>query len=791
MTRVPACVAVASVTCTQPENNCGSRESVPVNTPARRRPAIRLLILLAALLPFVGLAQPKDAGLAQIQEPSAVEFGGLNQILSNAPTANFELQGDVVTATNGFYVKYGNSLLMADGGTFNQKTYEAMADGHVRVETGDMIWVGDHMRYNFKSHQMQSGDYRAGKPPVFVAGTELTGLVDSKKGATNEATARHVFVTTDDVSNPAIRVRASRIRIVPGQYVEMWNGVLYMDGVPSFYFPYYKRNLGEHQNSFNFMPGYRTAYGPYILNTYNWFLDNTADGRLRVDYYGKRGPGSGLEVNPHLGRWGDGTLKYYYIHDRDPNESTNDLPQFGSIPENRQYLNFGYQATPFTNLNAKALVNYQSDPLVLHDFAESLYSANPQPNTFVEVNKNSENWNVDAYTTPRINEFFDQVERLPDVKLTGYRQPVLATPVYYESESSAGYYDKYFADTNTPVIPPNYAAARADTYQKLLLPWTFFDWLNVVPYAGGRFTYYSDASGPGGTTTETSRTIFDTGAKASFKLSRLWSGATNSALEINGLRHIVEPSANYVYVKNPSTPSTQLPQFDSLSPSLLLLPVQFPDYNDIDAIEGQNLIRFGLRNTIQTKRNGQVDNLFDWNLTLDWNLEPNSQTNAIFLTPQKTFNDLYSDLSFKPRTWITFESQVRYSINDGLLNMTFNQIAFTPNDRWSWGVGYFYLNSSFMGAGENFITGTFFYRLNDNWGFRTQHNYDASSGILQDQFYTLYRDFRSWTGALTFRVENNSNGPKDYTVAFTFSLKASPKYHTGDDTAAPYHLVGE
>jgi hypothetical protein len=123
--------------------------------------------------------------------------------------------------------------------------------------------------------------------------------------------------------------------------------------------------------------------------------------------------------------------------------------------------------------------------------------------------------------------------------------------------------------------------------------------------------------------------------------------------------------------------------------------------------------------------------------------------------------------------------------------MTFNQIAFTPNDRWSWGVGYFYLNSSFMGTGENFITGTFFYRLNDNWGFRTQHNYDASSGTLQDQFYTLYRDFRSWTGALTFRVENNNNGPKDYTVAFTFSLKANPKYHTGDDTAAPYHLVGQ
>jgi hypothetical protein len=62
---------------------------------------------------------------------------------------------------------------------------------------------------------------------------------------------------------------------------------------------------------------------------------------------------------------------------------------------------------------------------------------------------------------------------------------------------------------------------------------------------------------------------------------------------------------------------------------------------------------------------------------------------------------------------------------------------------------------------------------------------------LQDQFYTFYRDLRSWTGALTFRIQDNANGPKDYTVAFTFSIKANPKYHPGDDTAAPYHLVGQ
>ena len=78
---------------------------------------------------------------------------------------------------------------------------------------------------------MRSEEFRTGKPPVFAAGRELEG------NTTNHTySARHVFITTDDVSNPATRVRASRVKIVPGKYIEMWNAVLYVDGVPVFIF---------------------------------------------------------------------------------------------------------------------------------------------------------------------------------------------------------------------------------------------------------------------------------------------------------------------------------------------------------------------------------------------------------------------------------------------------------------------------------------------------------------------------------------------------------------------------
>jgi LPS-assembly protein len=735
-----------------------------------RVPAIFLPVLFATLLPVAVLAQTEQGW----------DVEGLNQVIPGAPVGGvtYDFASGAATGTN-IFVKYGNSTLMADSASVNQKTGEVVADGHVRIESGGMTWVGEHIRYNFLTHQMRSEEFRTGRPPLFAAGRELSGDI------TNQTyNACHVYVTTDDVSDPAIRIRASRIKIVPGKYVEMWNAVLFMDGVPTFYFPYYRRTLGERVNNFNFLPGYRSAYGPYVMGTYTWFLGEAVDGRLHLDYREKRGVGSGPELNLHLDRWGEAAFKYYYVHDQDPDESTNNLPLFGNIPNNRQWFYSVYQATPFTNLNVKAMVNYQSDPLVLHDFAQGAYTGNPQPNTFTEVDKYWDNWDLDAETTPRINTFFDQVERMPDVKLTGFRQQIWDTPVYYESDSSAGYYRQIFADTNTATMPVlNYSAARADTYHQLLLPWTFFDWLNITPHVGGRFTYYSEETGPGGTNDETYRKVLDTGAEVSFKASRLWAGATNSILDVDGLRHVVEPSVNYVFVPRPSTPPSQLPQFDSELPSLLLLPIQFPDYNDIDSIDSENVIRFGLRNTLQTKRAGQLDTLLDWNVLLDWRLRPKAG--------QSTFNDFYSDLSFRPRSWITLESQLRYDLNAGELNMTFHQLTFMPNDRWSWGIGHWYLRNGFLDTGANFITSTIFYRLNDNWGLRAEHDFDAQSGRLQGQFYSVYRDFRSWTGALTFRTQDNGVGPTDYTVAFSFSLKASPHYHVGDDTVDPNHLVGE
>jgi hypothetical protein len=426
---------------------------------------------------------------------------------------------------------------------------------------------------------------------------------------------------------------------------------------------------------------------------------------------------------------------------------------------------------------------------VVRDFFESDYRQDPQPDTFIEADKLWRNFNLDVLAQPRIDDFYETVERLPDVRLTGFQQQVGNLPVYYESESSVGYYRRLFAETNSFLTTAsNYDAGRADTYHQLTLPETFFGWLNITPRVGGRFTYYTEASGPGATTEESTRGVFNTGAEVSFKASRLWPQVKISFLDFDGLRHIIEPSVNYVYVPSPNVHPNELPQFDYELPSLRLLPIEYPEYNSIDSIDSQNVLRFGLRNQLQTKRDGQVEDFLDWQLYTDWRLKPSAG--------QRTFADLYSDLSLAPRSWIRLESQTRFDINTRQWNMLLNTLTLKPSDVWSWTVGHFYLRSDFsdsptaIGQGDDVFTSAFFFRLNENWSVRATHHFDVQSGRLQEQYYSIYRDLRSWTAALTAGVRDNGIGPKDYSVGFTFSFKATPKFPVGGDSVVPYSMLG-
>jgi len=694
-------------------------------------------------------------------------------------SVTYDLASGLATGTNGVVVRYGNILLVADSVTLNKTTGEAIAEGRVRVQSDNMVWVGEHVLYNFKTRQMQSAEFRAGQSPMFVSAQNAVG------DTTNQVyTATNGFITLDDYDEPFFQVRAKRLRIMPGKKFEAHGATLYAGKVPLFYLPFYAQRLDANGPGFLVTPGYDSRFGGFLLGSYGWRWGSSAEVRLHADYRTKRGFGGGPDLDLHLGRWGEAMVRYYYLHDTDPELDSNLQP----FPDDRQRLEFTWLASPFTNTTFKSRVSYASDEGVRREFFEGEYRRNIQPNTFVEARHFWDSFSLSALAQPRVNDFYNSVERLPELKLAGFRQQIGATPLFYETESSAGYYQRRFSETNGPT-GLDFEASRADTYHQIVLPHTFFGWLNVTPRAGGRLSYYSESEGPGATLTQEERAVFNTGAEASFKVSRLWAGTRNHLLDLDGVRHIIEPSANYVYVPTPSATPNELPQFDYDSPSLQLLPVDFPDYNNIDSIDAQNAVRVGLRNRVQTKRDGRVEEFCYWNLFADCRLNPDPG--------QETWDDLWSDFKFRPRSWITLESMNRFDLEDGQMELSYNAITLQPGKSWNWRVGYFYLRDDFdpeptaWGSGGESISSAFYVRLNENWGLRVAHYYDILDSNVREQSYGIYRDFRSWTGLLALRSREDEFGKDEISVTFNLSTKALPRYAVGEDTVTRSVLLAD
>lgn len=719
-----------------------------------------VLTLLALLLPLAARSQTT------------------NELLEMRGDVEVELRTGKVFYKNGMLLKYGPVVLTAQTARVDRATGDAFAEGNVILQReGGQLWRGEQLHYNFKTRVISGDSFRAGHPPYFVQGANMITTPSNQT-----YTVTNTYFTTDDHPDPGYRIYAKQITVIPGQSIKARHALLRLGNTPVMYFPYYTKTLDRHPNNYDFLVGYRSEWGAYLLNTYNWYWDKRLDGAVNFDLRSQRGLAGGPDFHWKDPSFGEGLLRYYYAHDEDPRR----VFGFQTPNEDRQRVLFAHQVSLTSNLTARASVSYQDDPFVVRDFFESEYHANAQPRSFVEVDQQWRNWDLNGLAQFRVNDFQETVERLPDVKLTGLRQQILETPLYYESESSAGYFRHLFpAETNfySPFHTNQYGAARADTYHQIVLPWNFFGWLNVIPRVGQRLSYYSEATGRGTTTGDESRSVFNTGAEVTWKSSRVYGGARSELLDVQGLRHIIEPSVNYVFVPVANKVPHELPQFDRELPTSRLRPIEFPDYNTIDSIDSQSVLRLGLRNKLQTKREDGVDDLLNWSVYTDWRLAERHG--------RSTFSDLYSDLDFRPRSWITFNSETRYGIDQGQFREANHSVTLEPGETWSLSLGHRYRRDTpELGRGHDLILASFYYRLNENWGLRTQHHFEARDGTMEYQYYTLYRDFRSWTGGLTFRVRDNRFGSNDFTVALALSLKAMPRFGLGTDAVRPHRLIG-
>jgi hypothetical protein len=426
----------------------------------------------------------------------------------------------------------------------------------------------------------------------------------------------------------------------------------------------------------------------------------------------------------------------------------------------------------------------------MEDFYPGEFRIDPVPDNVVALTKTNPFFTITGIARFQANEFFTTTERLPEVVLDIKRHGLFGGPIFYEGET--GFANLQLQNPQGGGFE-NYGTTRFDTFHQLTYPNTYFGWLSIVPRVGYRGTYYGktwdlastnfvppsnplipDFILPPPTTAnpvkfdgDTFRSVFNTGAEASFKISRTWENVQSRAWGLDGLMHVIQPFTDFSYVKEDGPNPTSILGFDRFEPSTQLRAIDFPQFTTIDSIDSWTVWRVGVRNRLETRRDDQTFTWLELDTFLDVNFEnPYDRTD---------YSNFFNNLRFSPLPWMSFtvNSQVP-AFAKGFTEVD-TQANVQPLSNVQLTVGHRYLNGNpFFQNSSLFVVGGYC-RINDNWGVGVQEVYEATTGILEEQRYSVYRDLSAWVASFGGVIRDNG-AVNQYGVLFTITLKAFPKF---------------
>lgn len=727
--------------------------------------------LLAALLLTTGFVS------AAIETPK-------NQPVEITSSGQTNYENGLATARDNVAIHVGDTDIYADFAQYNSRTHDIMVQGHVRIYRDISLYLADRATYNTDTKEIHGDDMRSEHEPYFVSGTKVSSI------SSNGYLVEHGLFTTHDSPDPSFHLRARTMRIYEKDHVVFQNVTFYVGNVPILWWPYVYQSLDD-AFSFSVSPAFLSSWGPSLLTSVTLPITDKVKGKFRLDYRTRRGVAVGFETDVTYGKDdnSEAHVKTYYLQDQNPLINRTAVPR-GLVSTGRYRLT-GQDRNYFTD-DIYSIVNVTklSDPFVMQDFYQSEFRIDPVPDNVIALTKTNPFFTLTATTRFQANEFFEQTERLPEVVLDIKRHALFGGPIYYEGETGVADLHRVFPNHSDF---EDYSTIRVDTFHQLLYPNTYFGWLSVVPRVGFRETYYGKTRDLGQTMFQPSenplvpefllpnptlampiidggdkfRSVFNSGVEASFKISREWEEAQSRILGLDGLRHIIQPFTNFSWVSDSGPNPINILQFDRFEPSTQLRPIDFPQFTSIDSIDHWTVWRIGVRNRLQTRRD---------DLTVSWlDLETYADVNIDNPYDRTQYSNLFNKLRFTPLPWMSLVVNSQLPAFDKGFTEVNTNLVVQPVAPLQLSVGHRYLNQDpFFKNSSLFVVGGY-YRLNDNWGLAVQEQYEATSRILEQQRYSIYRDLTSWVASVGAVVRDNG-GVKEYGVLLTFTLKAFPKF---------------
>ena len=751
-----------------------------------------LAALLLSLFSTALFAQGKDMGPAAQYygppKPIGKRFkfapgptqGGCKEVeWGTAPNGHTEfVRDEYVILEKEAYVKCQDINIHADKLTYNFRTHDSVAEGHVIIDQGPIRLSGDRSVFNVDSKTGTLFNATgAMAPDMYFTGEKIEKTGDTNYRLTNG------MLTSCDLENPSWSFRLASADVTLDDYAHMRDVSFRAHRVPLIFTPRLVWPTKRDRSQGFLLPhivftskfgsrlelGYFVPFGPSI----------DATGYLDLSSTGYNGGGVSVRYRPSP-NIKQGDLDAYTV--RDPVANAQQWRY--AYKHAQDQLPGGFRAVvdiqDYSNLDFFRRYSNDSRLHTLSQIYSSAYLTKNQPTYSFNILTDRRDIVSVASSDPNVPPERQRFEQLPSLQFRMYPNRIGNTPLYFALESSASH-----LLTRGLINGPEANYYRADVFPTLSLQLRTPPWLSIRPQISARETFYSasldqaSASNPFGTNLnavdEALRRFYAQGQVEVVgpSFSRVFN---RSFAGFSKFKHVIEPRVRYLYTTEVNDQNRVI-RFDTVDTPFLPIVRHSVEYSLTQRIIAR-----------ETGPNASAREVLSFSLTQSVALG-NAFTNATggtlpgsTLQPgqENKFTPLVASLHANPYQSITFDANATY----GNVSHQIDQVSMSANlvgtgknlDKY---LAFTYFES-FQQPGQTTDTSSSQIRLNsgssllrDRIRADVQLNYDAKKRQFLEERYLIGATASCYGVAVEYRryLVFIPEQKTDWNVGISVSLK--------------------
>jgi len=242
---------------------------------------------------------------------------------SDSVSASADISADIIEYDNeemlleargNVIMNYKDIEFNADRIFYFRKNEKIEARGNVFLKRSEYELTADDIVFYLRSSTGTVRNTRISAPPMYVSSDKV--FIKGEK----DFRIPSGEITTCDHDPPHYRFSGSDINLQLGSFFSSWNMLLYVRGLPTLYYPYYFRNLGDIDLEWDVDIGRSNSMGYYAKAVLSYPFSDNSRTYGGLDVMLKKGLGVRLG-HEYSYESGQAEAKVYYLRDMDENKS--------------------------------------------------------------------------------------------------------------------------------------------------------------------------------------------------------------------------------------------------------------------------------------------------------------------------------------------------------------------------------------------------------------------------------------------------------------------------------------